>query len=53
VVANTRIDVVEVATGARNTVITVPVGQVIHAPAWTPDGRDVVYSLTLDGRSEL
>ncbi|MFL5911670.1 MAG: amidohydrolase family protein [Gaiellaceae bacterium] len=53
VVANTRIDVVDVTTGARSTAVTVPAGQVIHAPAWTPDGRDIVYSLILNGRSEL
>ncbi|GAA1809910.1 amidohydrolase family protein [Planosporangium flavigriseum] len=53
VVANTRIDVVEVATGARSTAVTVPAGQVIHSPAWTPDSHDLVYSLTVDGRSEL
>ncbi|GII24475.1 amidohydrolase family protein [Planosporangium mesophilum] len=53
VVANTRIDVVDLATGARTTAVTVPAGQVIHNPAWTPDGRDLVYSLLLNGRSEL
>ncbi|WP_433173592.1 amidohydrolase family protein [Actinoallomurus sp. CA-150999] len=53
VVANTRVDVVEVATGARRTAVTVPAGQVIHSPAWTPDGADIVYTLIADGRSEL
>jgi Tol biopolymer transport system component/cytosine/adenosine deaminase-related metal-dependent hydrolase len=53
VVANTRIDVVDVGTGARTTAVTVPAGQVIHNPAWTPDGKDLVYSLVLNGRSEL
>jgi Tol biopolymer transport system component len=53
VVANTRVDVVEVATGARTTVVTVPAGQVIHSPAWTPGGDDIVYSLLINGRSEL
>lgn len=53
VVGNTRIDVVEVATGTRTTAVTVPAGQVIHNPAWTPDGTDLLYSLVLDGRSEL
>lgn len=53
VVANTRIDVVEVATGARNTAVTVPAGQVLHNPAWTPDGRDLIYGLLAGGRSEL
>jgi Tol biopolymer transport system component len=53
VVANTRIDVVDVATGARTTPVTVPADQVIHSPAWTPDGKDLVYSLVLSGRSEL
>ena len=33
--------------------MTVPAGQVIHSPAWTPDGKDLVYSLVLSGRSEL
>ncbi|MGH3377987.1 MAG: amidohydrolase family protein, partial [Actinoallomurus sp.] len=53
VVANTRIDVVDLGTGARTTPVTVPTGQVIHSPAWTPDGEDLVYSLVLEGRSEL
>ncbi|MGC9668787.1 amidohydrolase family protein [Planosporangium sp. 12N6] len=53
VVANTRIDVVDLATGTRTTAVTVPAGQVIHNPAWTPDGRSLVYSLLVSGRSEL
>ncbi|WIM98677.1 amidohydrolase family protein [Actinoplanes oblitus] len=53
VVAGTRIDVVEVATGARTTRVTVPTGQVLHGPEWTPDGSGLVYQVTLDGRSEL
>ncbi|MFI5894157.1 amidohydrolase family protein [Actinoplanes sp. NPDC051513] len=53
VVANTRIDVVDVTTGGRSTAVTVPAGQVIHGPAWTPDGSGLTYQLTLDGRSEL
>ena len=53
VVANVGIDVVEVASGARTTAITVPAGQVIHNPAWTPDGGDLVYSLLVNGRSQL
>ncbi|AGL17109.1 amidohydrolase family protein [Actinoplanes sp. N902-109] len=53
VVANTRIDVVTVATGSRTTVLTVPAGQVLHAPVWTPDGTDLVHVNTHDGRSEL
>jgi Tol biopolymer transport system component/cytosine/adenosine deaminase-related metal-dependent hydrolase len=53
VVANTRIDVVDVARSTRGTAVSVPAGQVIHNPAWTPDGRDIVYHLTANGRSEL
>ncbi|TDC40072.1 amidohydrolase [Micromonospora sp. 15K316] len=53
VVANTRIDVVDVASGARSTAVTAPTGAVLHSPAWTPDGRDLVYHRLLDGRSEL
>ena len=53
VVANTRIDVVDLGTGARTTAVTVPADQVIHSPAWTPDGKDLIYSLVLSGRSEL
>ena len=53
VVANTRIDVVEVGTGARQTVVGVPAGQVLHAPEWTPDGAEVIYHLLAAGRSEL
>ncbi|MFC0506738.1 amidohydrolase family protein [Micromonospora costi] len=53
VVANTRIDVVDLAGGARTTAVTAPAGAVLHSPAWTPDGRDLVYHRLLDGRSEL
>ncbi|WP_406108922.1 amidohydrolase family protein [Micromonospora globbae] len=53
VVANTRIDVVDLASGARTTAVTAPTGAVLHSPAWTPDGRDLVYHRLLDGRSEL
>jgi Tol biopolymer transport system component len=53
VVAGTRIDVVDLATGTRTTPVTVPADQVIHSPAWTPDGKDLIYSLVLSGRSEL
>ncbi len=53
VVAGTRIDVVDLGTGARTTAVTVPGGQVVHNPAWTPDGADLVYSVLLNGRSEL
>ncbi|MFI1994040.1 amidohydrolase family protein [Actinoplanes sp. NPDC020271] len=53
VVANTRIDVVSPATGARTTRVQVPAGQVVHGPEWTPDGTGIVYQVTLDGRSEL
>ncbi|MCU7728358.1 amidohydrolase family protein [Actinoplanes sp. KI2] len=53
VVANTRIDVVDLATGGRSTAVTVPAGQVIHGPEWTPDGSGLVYQLTVEGRSEL
>ncbi|MFI6078514.1 amidohydrolase family protein [Actinoplanes sp. NPDC051343] len=53
VVANTRIDVVEMATGARTTAVTVPAGTVLHAPEWTPDGHELIYTQVVDGRSEL
>ncbi len=53
VVANTRIDVVDVATGVRETVVSVPAGQVLHAPEWTADGAEVVYHRSAGGRSEL
>ncbi len=49
VVANTRIDVVTVADGSRTTVVTVPAGQVVHGPTFTPDGSDVVYCLQSGG----
>lgn len=49
VVANTSIDVVQVATGARSTAVTVDTTHVIHGPAWTPDGSDVVYTLFSGG----
>ncbi|MFD0788054.1 TolB family protein, partial [Micromonospora azadirachtae] len=53
VVANTRIDVVDLASGVRTTAVTAPNAAVLHSPAWTPDGRDLVYHRLLDGRSEL
>ena len=53
VVANTRIDVVDLATGGRSTAVTVPAGQIIHGPSFTPDGSGLIYQLTVDGRSEL
>ncbi|MFI6265232.1 amidohydrolase family protein [Micromonospora sp. NPDC051006] len=53
VVANTRIDVVDLASGIRSTAVTAPAGAVLHSPTWTPDGRDLVYHRLLDGRSEL
>jgi Tol biopolymer transport system component len=43
IVAGSRIDVVTVADGARTTAVTAPAGQVLHTPAWTPDGADLVY----------
>jgi Tol biopolymer transport system component len=53
VVDNTRIDVVELASGARTTVVTVPAGEVLHSPAWTPDGATVVYYRLAAGRTSL
>jgi Tol biopolymer transport system component len=53
VVANTRIDVVDLATGVRTTAVSVPAGQVLHGPAWTPDGAELLYNVVLNGRSEL
>lgn len=53
VIANTRIDVVTLADGARTTAVTVPTGQVIHSPAWTPDGQNLVYSLLTNGTTRL
>jgi len=45
VAASTRIDVVTVADGSRTTAFTAATGQQFHAPAWTPDGRDLVYNV--------
>ncbi|MGW4643653.1 amidohydrolase family protein [Sphaerisporangium sp. NPDC004334] len=53
VVADTRIDVVEVATGARRTAVTVPAGQVVHQPSFLPNGTDIAYHLFHDGVNEL
>jgi Tol biopolymer transport system component len=53
VVANTGIDVVDVATGARSTGITVPSGQIIHSPSWTPDGAGLIYALQANGSVHL
>ncbi|GAA3801593.1 amidohydrolase family protein [Sphaerisporangium flaviroseum] len=53
VVADTRVDVVDVATGARSTAVTVPAGQIIHQPSWMPNGTDIAYHLFHDGVNEL
>ncbi len=53
VVSNTEIDVVTVATGARSVLLSVPAGQIIHSPAFTPDSKDVVYTLIANGTSQL
>ncbi|RSN09271.1 amidohydrolase [Nonomuraea sp. WAC 01424] len=53
VVADTRIDVVEVATGARRTAVTVPAGQVIHQPSWLPNGADLAYHHFHSGANDL
>jgi len=53
VVGNVRIDVLELTSGARTTAVTVPAGVVLHSPAWTPDGADLVYYQLADGRTSL
>ncbi|MEV0347020.1 amidohydrolase family protein [Nonomuraea sp. NPDC050680] len=53
VVADTRIDVIEVATGTRATAVTVPAGQVIHQPSWLPNGTDLAYHLFHSGANDL
>lgn len=53
VVADTRIDVVDVATSVRSTLVSVPLGQVIHQPQWLPDGSTVVYHLFHSGLNDL
>jgi len=46
VVGGSRIDAVTIDGGARTTVVTAPAGQVLRAPAWTPDGTDVIHHRT-------
>jgi Tol biopolymer transport system component len=41
------------AAGVRQTVVTVPAGQLLHGPAWTRDGKDLIYTLIADGISTL
>ena len=53
VVDNTSIDVVDLATGGRSTAVTVPAGQILHAPAFTPDGKGLVYHRFAAGRTSL
>ncbi|MER6509484.1 amidohydrolase family protein [Nonomuraea sp. NPDC001636] len=53
VVADTRIDVVEVATGTRATAVTVPAGQVVHQPSWLPNGADLAYHHFHAGANDL
>lgn len=52
VVADTRIDVVDVSTAARSTYVTVPAGQVIHQPQWLND-TDIAYHLLHTGLNEV
>ncbi|UYM04708.1 amidohydrolase family protein [Solicola gregarius] len=44
-VANTRVDVVDRRSGARETVVSVEEPDIVHQPAWTPDGERVTYHL--------
>lgn len=53
VVDNTRIDVLTVASGVRETAVTVPAGRIIHGPEWTPDGAELIHNVSGLGRSEL
>ena len=53
VVADTRIDVVDVATSARSTLVSVPAGQVIHQPQFLPDGSTVAYHLFHAGLNDI
>lgn len=53
VVGDVAIAVVDITTGVRSIALTVPAGQIIHAPAFTPDGRALVYSLTANGHCQL
>ena len=53
IVADTRIDVVSVATGARSTLVTVPTGQILHMPQWHPNGTDVVVQALHGGANDL
>lgn len=52
VVADTRIDIVTVRTGARSTYVTVPTGQVIHQPQWL-NNADIAYHLLHTGLNEV
>ena len=53
VVDDTKIDVIDVGTGARSTAVTVPAGQVIHQPSWMPNGTDIAYHLFHGGANDL
>ena len=53
VVADTRVDVVDVATSARSTLVSVPAGQVIHQPQFLPDGSTVAYHLFHAGLNDI
>lgn len=41
------------AAGVRQTVVSVPAGQLLHSPAWTRDGKDLIYTLIANGTSTL
>lgn len=45
VVDGTRIDTVDRRSGATTTAITVEEPDVVHQPAWTPDGEQLTYHL--------
>ncbi|WP_218184609.1 amidohydrolase family protein [Nigerium massiliense] len=53
VVDKTRIDVVTVATAARQTLVRAGDTEEIHQPEFTPDGKDVVYHLFRNGENVL
>lgn len=53
VVADTRVEVVEVATGVRSVYAKVDAPAVIHQPSWLPDGSQIAYHLYDNGANKL
>lgn len=54
-----KIEMVEIASGARSTVAAMEssadfmIPREMHSPSFTPDGKEVIYTVIADGKAEL